>query len=141
MWLENLKELKKAKGMTTKQISDASKIPESTIKRILAGDSEPLASTLHRIVMVLGGSLDYILADTNVVLSPQTIVEVKESAEVVEAQRDLIAVENAMLKSKVTAMTTEIELLKKELSHKEELLAVHNFYRTHLEQIKKKEGI
>ena len=141
MWLENLKELKKAKGMTTKQISDASKIPESTIKRILAGDSEPLASTLHRIVMVLGGSLDYILADTNVVLSPQTIVEVKESAEVVEAQRDLIAVENDMLKSKVAAMATEIELLKKELSHKEELIAVHNFYRTHLEQIKKKEGI
>ena len=46
-----------------------------------------------------------------------------------------------MLKSKVAAMATEIELLKTELSHKEELLAVHNFYRTHLEQIKKKEGI
>ena len=140
MWLENLKELKKAKGMTTKQISEASKIPESTIKRILAGDSEPLASTLHRIVMVLGGSLDYILADTNAVLSPQTIVEVKESAEVVEAERDLIAVENDMLKAKNAALTTELELLKKELAHKEELLAVHNFYRTHLEHIKK-EGI
>ena len=38
-------------------------------------------------------------------------------------------------------LDTELELLKKELQHKEELLAVHNFYRTHLEQIKKKEGI
>ena len=141
MWLENLKELKKSKGMTTKQISEASKIPESTIKRILAGDSEPLASTLHRIVMVLGGSLDYILADTNVVLSPQTITEVKESAEVVVAERNLIAVENDMLKTKNAALVTEIELLKKELAHKEELIAVHNFYRTHLEQLKKKEGI
>ena len=147
MWLENLKELKKAKGMTTKQISDASKIPESTIKRILAGDSEPLASTLHRIVMVLGGSLDYILADTNAVLSPQTIVEVKENAGVIEAERDLIAVENDMLKAKNAALTTEIELLKKELSHKEELLALHSYYKVHIEKMSKhieqlmKEGI
>ena len=141
MWLENLKELKKDKGMTTKQISEASKIPESTIKRIFAGDSEPLASTLHRIVMVLGGSLDYILADTTVVLSPQTIVEVKENAEVVEAQLDLIAVENDMLKTKIAALTTEVELLKKELQHKEELLALHNYYKTHIEKLIKKEGI
>ena len=142
MWLENLKELKKSKGMTTKQIADATMIPESTLKRIFGGETDdPYVSTIHRIVTVLGGSLDHILADTNVVLSPQTIVEVKESAEVVEAQRDLIAVENDMLKAKVAALTTENELLKKELSHKEELLAVHNFYRTYLEQIKKKEGI
>ena len=142
MWLENLKELKKSKGMTSKQLSDATGIPESTIKRIFAGDTDdPYVSTIHRIVTVLGGSLDQILADTNVVLSTQTLVEVKENAEVVEAQRDLIAVENDMLKTKNAALTTEIELLKKELQHKEELLAVHNFYRTHLEQLKKKEGI
>jgi transcriptional regulator with XRE-family HTH domain len=142
MWLENLKELKKAKGMTTKQIADATKIPESTIKRIFAGDTDdPYVSTIHRIVTVLGGSLDHILADTNVVLSPETLVEVKETVGVVEAERDLIAVENDMLKAKNAALTTEIELLKKELAHKEELIAVHNFYRTHLEQLKKKEGI
>jgi hypothetical protein len=33
-----------------------------------------------------------------------------------------------MLKAKNAALTTEIELLKKELLHKEELLALHNFY-------------
>lgn len=141
MLLENLRELKKASGMTFKEIADVSKTPESTVKRIFSGESEPLASTLSRIVKVIGGSLDDILADTNVVLSPKTLVEVKENAEVVEAERDLIVVENEMLKTKNAALTTEIELLKKELSHKEELLAVHNFYRTHLEQLKKKEGI
>lgn len=141
MLLENLRELKKASRMTFKEIADASKTPESTVKRIFSGESEPLASTLSRIVKAIGGSLDDILADTNVVLSPKTLVEVKENAEVVEAERDLIVVENEMLKTKNAALTTEIELLKKELSHKEELLAVHNFYRTHLEQLKKKEGI
>ena len=87
MWLENLKELKKAKGMTSKQIADATKIPESTIKRIFAGETDdPYVSTIHRIVTVLGGSLDNILADTNAVLSTESLAEVKENAEVVEAE-------------------------------------------------------
>lgn len=149
MWLENLKELKKTKGMTSKQIADATKIPESTIKRIFAGDTDdPYVSTIHRIVMVLGGSLDHILADTNVVLAPETLAEVKETVGVVEAERDLIAVENDMLKTKNQSLTTEIELLRKELQHKEELLALHNYYKIHIEQLIKhmeqlikKEGI
>lgn len=142
MWLDNLKELKKAKGMTTKQIADATKIPESTVKRIFAGDTDdPYVSTIHRIVITLGGSLDHILADTNAVLSTETIVEMKESVDVTAAERDSIAVENEMLKAKNTALTMENELLKKELAHKEELLALHNYYKTHLEILMKKGGL
>ena len=89
MWLENLKELKKAKGLTTKQIADATKIPESTLKRIFSGETDdPYVSTVHRIVVALGGSLDHILADTNAVLSTQSFIEVKESADVAQAERD-----------------------------------------------------
>ena len=129
MWLENLKELKKAKGMTAKQIADDTKIPESTIKRIFAGDTEdPYVSTIHRIVTVLGGSLDHILADTNAVLSTESLAEVKENAEVVEAERDLVLAELEMLRAKTTAQEAEIALLKEMLQHKEELLALHNYY-------------
>ncbi len=129
MWLENLKELKKAKGMTTKQISDATKIPESTIKRIFAGDTDdPYVSTIHRIVTVLGGSLDHILADTNAVLSTESLVEVKENAEVVEAERDLVIAELEMLRAKTSAQEKEIALLNEKLQHKDELLAVYNYF-------------
>lgn len=129
MWLENLKELKKSKGMTTKQIADATKIPESTIKRIFAGDTEdPYVSTIHRIVAVLGGSLDQILADTNAVLSTESLVEVKETAEVIEAERDLVLAELEMLRAKTTAQEAEISLLRERLQHKDELLAVYNYF-------------
>ena len=129
MWLENLKELKKAKGMTSKQIADATKLPESTIKRVFSGETtDPLVSTIHRIVVALGGSLDHILADTNAVLAPETFAEVKETAEVVEAERDLVRAELEMLRAKTAAQETEILLLKERLQHKEELLAVHNYY-------------
>ena len=129
MWLENLKELKKAKGMTSKQISDATKIPESTIKRIFAGETDdPYVSTIHRIVTVLGGSLDHILADTNAVLSSESLAEVKESAEVIEAERDLVLAELEMLRAKTAAQETEILLLKEQLKHKEEILALINYF-------------
>lgn len=129
MWLENLKELKKNKKMTTKQLADATKIPESTLKRIFSGETEdPYVSTIHRIVMVLGGSLDHILADTNAVLSTESIVEVKSNADVVEAERDLILAELEMLRAKASAQETEILLLKEKLQHKDELLAVYNYF-------------
>ena len=129
MWLDNLKELKKAKGMTAKQIADATKIPESTIKRIFAGDTvDPYVSTIHRIVTVLGGSLDHILADTNAVLSTESIIELKETAEVAEAERDLVLAELEMLRAKTTAQEAEILLLKERLHHKDELLAVYNYF-------------
>lgn len=117
MWLENLKELKKARGMTSQQIADATKIPVSTIKRIFAGDTpDPYISTIHRIVTVLDGSLDDILADTNAVLAPR---KVKENEILVELQ---------LLREKTASQETEILLLKEQLHHKDELLAVYNHF-------------
>jgi transcriptional regulator with XRE-family HTH domain len=129
MWLDNLKELRKSSGMSLKQIADATKIPESTVKRIFAGDTDdPYVSTIHRIVIALGGSLDHILADTNAVLAQESLVDVKETVGVAEAERDLVVAENAILKDKVAALSAEIDMLKLQLKHKEELLALHNYY-------------
>lgn len=136
MWLDNLKELKKARGMTSKQIADKTNLPERTVVRLFSGDTDnPYVDTLHRIVTALGGSLDDILADTKVVVSSETIVEVKETLEevkdtanVMQAERDIIKIENERLKVENASLTTELMLLKKELQHKDELLALHNFY-------------
>lgn len=129
MWLENLKELKKNKGMTCKQLSLATNIPESTIKRIFSGDTDnPYVDTVRRIATALDSSLDEIFAETKVVVATDDLVEIKENADVAEAERDLVMVENEMLKTKNAALTTEVELLKKELQHKEEIIALHNYY-------------
>lgn len=116
MWLEKLKDLKKAKGMTTKQIADVTKIPESTLKRIFSGDTpDPYISTIHRIVTALGGSLDYILADTNAVITAE-----KANAET--------GAEIEKLKAKIAEQETEILLLKEQLKHKEEILALIDYF-------------
>lgn len=129
MWLDNLKELKKKTGMSTKQIAEKTTLPERTVSRILSGETDhPYADTLDLIVKALGYSLSDIFADAGVVVATDELVGIKESVDVVEAERDLILVENEMLKTKNAALATEIELLKKELQHKEELLALHNYY-------------
>ena len=129
MWLDNLKELKKQTGMSAKQIADKTNLPERTISRIFSGDTDnPYVDTLHRIVTVLGGSLDDILADTKVVVGEEDLVTLQENVEVVTAERDFITAENAILKDKVATLTAENEMLKMQLKHKEEIIALHNYY-------------
>lgn len=129
MWLDNLKELKKKTGMSSKQIAEKTKLPERTISRIFAGESDhPYADTLDLIVKSMGYDLGDIFADTGVIVATTELVGIKEAVDVVEAERDLTLVENEMLKAKVAAMTTEIELLKKEIQHKDEIIALHNYY-------------
>ncbi len=129
MWLDNLKELKKQTGMSSKQIADKTNLPERTVVRIFSGDTDsPYADTLHRIVTALGGSLDDILADTKVVVGEKSLATLQDDVATVTAERDLIITENAILKDKVNALTAENELLKMQLMHKEELLALHNYY-------------
>ena len=129
MWLDNLKELKKTKGMSAKQIADKTNLPERTVNRIFSGDTDnPYVDTLHRIVTVLGGSLDDILADTKMVVGDKNLATLQENVDTVTAERDLIIAENAILKDKVTTLTNENEMLKMQLMHKEEIIALHNYY-------------
>lgn len=129
MWLENLKDLKKKAGMSVKQIAEVTNLPERTVNRIFSGDTDnPYVDTLHRIATALGGSLDDILADTKVVVGEENLVTLQENVDVATAERDLITAENAILKSKVDTLTAENERLKIELMHKEEIIALHNYY-------------
>ena len=128
MLLDNLRKLKEESDMTYEEIADESKTPLSTVKHIFSGKCEPLASTLYRIVKAMNGSLDDILADTNVVLSPKTLIEVEEKAEVVEAERDLVLAELEMLRTKTLAQEAEIKLLTERLQHKDEILSLINYF-------------
>lgn len=108
MWLENLKALKKKSSLTTKQIIELSGVPERSVNRIFAGETEcPRVETLYQIVKVLGGSLDAILAGTQTVVGSETTETLQET---------------------VDKLSAENERLKLELKHKEEMLALHNYY-------------
>lgn len=129
MWLDNLKDLKKQTGMSIKQIAEKTNLPERTVTRIFSGDTDnPYVDTLHRIVTTLGGSLDDILADTKMVVGEKNLATLQANVNVITAERDLVTAENAILKDKVVTLTAENDMLKMELKHKDEIIALHNYY-------------
>ena len=123
MWLDNLKELKKSKGMSTKQIADATNLPERTVNRIFSGDTDnPYVDTLHRIVSVLGGSLDNILADTKTVVGSTDLITLQNDIDRLNNEATILQAEIAILKDKVVALNAEVDLLKMQLAHKDEII-------------------
>lgn len=129
MWLDNLKELKKAKGLSQKQIADLTNLPERTVARIFSGDTDnPYVDTLHRIVSVLDGSLDDVLADSKAVVGSKNLAALQADVDRLTAENGLLTAENAVLKNKVGVLTAENDLLRMKLEHKEEIISVHNYY-------------
>ena len=129
MWLDNLKELKKEKNLSTKQLAEKSNLPEKTVTRILAGKTaNPYMDTLDRLAVALDCTIGDILAGTKVVVGDENLAQLTTQLEATIAERDLVIAENAILKDKVSALSAENELIKMQLMHKEELLALHNYY-------------
>lgn len=136
MWLDNLKELKAEKGMSVKQIAEQANLPERSVARIFSGDTDnPYVDTLHRIVRVLDGSLDSILADTKAVVGRADLAALQEENERLKSDLErlngelaLAVAESAMLNGKVVSLTAEKDILQLKLDHKEEIIALHNYY-------------
>jgi transcriptional regulator with XRE-family HTH domain len=129
MWLDNLKELKKAKGMSSKQIAEKTNLPERTVSRIFSGDTpNPYVDTLYRIVAVLDGSLDDVLADSKTVVGNTNLATLQADVDRLNSEVILLQAENKVLTDKNAVLTTENDMLRMKLEHKEEIISLHNYY-------------
>lgn len=145
MWNERIIEAKKAQGITPKMMSERTRghLPERTIIRILSGETpNPRIDTIIELGASVGLTPQELFADTNAIVATETLAEVKETlaetkenlaevketAEVVEAEKDLAVAELNALRARISAQETEIAVLKEKLRHKEELLAVYNYF-------------
>jgi transcriptional regulator with XRE-family HTH domain len=129
MWLDNLKNLKKAAGMSAKQIAEKTNLPERTVTRIFSGDTEnPYMDTLRRIVDVLGGSLDDLFVESKVRVANTDLIALQAEYDQLQAEASDLRAENVRLKDENASLTAELDRLKLTLEHKEELL-------THKEEI------
>ena len=124
MWLENLIELKKRTGMSSKQIAEGTLLPERTVTRIFHRETDsPTITTLIPIIKFLGGSFDEIFADTKAVVSDHSIVILQEKLDIVAAERDSALEDNISLKEQLA--TLKNELLQTQLTHKDEIIALY----------------
>ena len=131
MWLEKLKELKKEAGLTAKQIAEMKNLSEKTVARIFSGETDrPYISTLSEIVSALGGSLDDLFEEGIARLASKDTIELQNDIDRLKAENAMLAAENALLKDKVCVLTTENDLLRMKLEHKEEIISLHNYYKS-----------
>lgn len=131
MWLDNLKELKKTTKMSTKQIAEATNLPERTVSRIFSGDTDnPYVDTLRRIVAVLGGSLDDLFAESKIIVANTDLIALQAEYDKLGNENTLLQAENAVLKDKLGTLEAENDRLRLTLAHKEEIISLHNYYKT-----------
>ena len=122
MWLDKLKDLKKRSGMSTKTIAEKTNMSERTITRIFSGETyAPGIDKLRDIVYAMGGSLDDILDESDF------RVPTPEAQALKSTINDLTA-ENVRLKDEIVTLKVELDRLRLTLEHKEEIIALHNYY-------------
>ncbi len=145
---DRINEEKKIRNMSVKSMSERSRlrIPEETMSRVLSGKTlDPGVSTAVDMGETVGLEPYELFMDSTLAAEFRTFRELKSKNEETEAERIRIIAENESLKTINTTLSQKIEMLEMKLAHKDELLALHNSYRTHIEslieQLIKKEGM
>jgi transcriptional regulator with XRE-family HTH domain len=130
MWVDKLKEIKERKGMTTKMIAQRANLPESTVKRILMGDTDaPRVDTLCQIVAALDSTLDELFAESGSILANETTIALQEERDRLLAERDRLTEELDMLKAQVASLMAEKEILReKNDALKDQMLEIYGRY-------------
>lgn len=128
-WRINLKELRTRTGISYKQIADKNNLSEKSVARVFTGEAKsPSVDLVRRIIHALGGTWGEIFAESGAVIGGQDLATLQAEVETIKAERDLVIAENAILKDKVSTLTTENDMLKLENLHKSEIIAIHNYY-------------
>ena len=91
MKAEDLKKMKEERKLTTKQISELSGIPESTISRILSGQTDnPSFDTICALVRAMGGSLDEFTGIQSSTDAPESLALVDLYEKIIDEKNRLI---------------------------------------------------
>lgn len=135
MWLDKLRELRKTSGKTNKYLAEQMHRSERTIGRFFSGEADLGIDELQKLVDLMGGRLEDILDESDFKLpTPEVEALKKENAslattiEGMTAETALLNAEIAVLKDKIVRLTAENDLLRLKLEHKEEIIAIHNYY-------------
>ena len=121
MWRDRLNEIKKEKGISTKEISEKSGLSIDTITRILNSKDERSESSRINTIADLCDALGvevweiFYTGGTSLVLMQAEI-------ELLKNERDNLIAENGALKDKVETLRDKFDSLK------DEIIATHNYY-------------
>lgn len=131
MFQERILEEKKRLNLSTKTMSDTSRLhlPEETIRRVLSGKTaDPGVGTVLDLAETVGLKPYELFMDATLAAEFRTFLELKSRIGETEAERIKIIADNENLKATNAGLVDRIRVLEMQLSHKEEIIALHNYY-------------
>ena len=135
-WLINLIEIYNRVGKSFKQIAEEQLLAEKSVSNVfLLKSKNPGVDLIRRILASLGAQWREIFGETGAVIGGQDMATLQNQVDTLteenttlKAEKDLAVAELEILRNKSALQESEIGLLKERLQHKEELLAIHNYY-------------
>lgn len=135
MWLDKVRDLKEQTGTRTKYIAEKTHVSERTVRRFFAGETDPGIDFLREVVLLMGGSLDDILSESDFRLpTPEVEALKKENAalsatiEELTAKTVLLQAEINVLKDKVGSLTAENDILRIKIEYEQKIISLHDYY-------------
>ena len=129
MWFDRLGAAFVTSKLSQKQLAELSQVSEKTIKRLLTNRSySPSLDTITRVAKALDTTPEELFSDTDARVLSGNLLTIQEDFEKLTAENGILSAENSMLKDKVAALTSDIDLLRIKLEHKEEIISLHNYY-------------
>lgn len=128
---ERVLEEKKRLGISAKTMSERSTlhVTEETISRFLSGKTgDPGVKTFIDIAGTVGLEPYEAFMDATLAAEFKAFLELKSKSEETEAERVRIVAENESLKITNASLSNKIAMLEMQLAHKEEIIALHNYY-------------
>lgn len=144
MFIERIKEEKKRLNISSRSMSERSRMgtTEETISRILSGKTyDPGIHVVLDMGETVGLSPYEIFMDSTLAAEFKAFLEIKSKSEETEAERIRLIAENDELKIINNALSQRIAMLEKEITYKDKVLELHDFYRANIDKLIKKEGI
>ena len=131
MFRERILEEKKRLNLSTRTMSDTSQLhlPEETIRRVLSGKTaDPGINTVLDLAESVGLKPYEAFMDATLATEFKAFLELKSRSKETEAERIRIIAENESLKATNVGLVDRIRVLEIQLSHKDEIIALHNHY-------------
>lgn len=128
-WLINLIDLRNKVGLTNKQIAEMENLAEKSVSNVFSGKSKsPSVNLIRRIITALGGKWRDIFEESDAVIASQDFATLQGDYDKLKADHTALLTEAAELKEKNAALKVENDRLRLTLEHKEEIIALHNYY-------------
>lgn len=123
--LANLKALKIKQGVSSSKIAEKANLPERSVSRVFSGESDdPGIFLVGAVISTLGTTWADVAGETG----DRSLADLLADVEKMTVELERLQKENAELRELNTTLTIENDTQRRELKHKEELLAVHDYY-------------